>query len=172
MATKIGRVKILRHDSQLHKTVERRMTHKPTTGRRTAQIWQEHNYHTRIYGTAMWGLEGSREPFTTTKNVSKRVITFSNFQHRSFNSLSKRKRTVQVDLLTVDYAAMASAFIYIVTALIAIWPTTSVLPAAVVLAHVSRQYDAGHPSYDDVTGRQSICRRRTAYLEQPSSCHP
>jgi len=37
---------------------------------------------------------------------------------------------------------------------------------------VSRQYDAGHPSYDDVTGRQSICRRRTARLEQPSSCHP
>ena len=37
---------------------------------------------------------------------------------------------------------------------------------------VSRQYDAGHPSYDDVTGRQSICRRRTACLEQPSSCHP
>ena len=36
---------------------------------------------------------------------------------------------------------------------------------------VSRQYDAGHPSYDDVTGRQSICRRRTACLEQPSSCH-
>jgi len=37
---------------------------------------------------------------------------------------------------------------------------------------VSRQYDAGHPSYDDVIGRQSICRRRTACLEQPSSCHP
>ena len=37
---------------------------------------------------------------------------------------------------------------------------------------VSRQYDAGHLSYDDVTGRQSICRRRTACLEQPSSCHP
>jgi len=26
--------------------------------------------------------------------------------------------------------------------------------------------------YDDVTGRQSICRRRTACLEQPSSCYP
>ena len=37
---------------------------------------------------------------------------------------------------------------------------------------VSRQHDAGHPSYDDVTGRQSICRRRTACLEQPSSYHP
>jgi len=37
---------------------------------------------------------------------------------------------------------------------------------------VSRQHDAGHPSYDDVTGRQSICRRRTACLEQPCSCHP
>ena len=37
---------------------------------------------------------------------------------------------------------------------------------------VSRQYNAGHPSYDDVTGRQNICRRRTACLEQPSSCHP
>ena len=37
---------------------------------------------------------------------------------------------------------------------------------------VSRQHDAGHPSYDDVTGRQSICRRRTSFLEQPSSCHP
>jgi len=37
---------------------------------------------------------------------------------------------------------------------------------------VSRQHDAGHPSYDDVTGRQSICCRRTACLEQPSSCHP
>ena len=37
---------------------------------------------------------------------------------------------------------------------------------------VSRQYDAGHPSYDDFTGRQSICRRRTVCLEQPSSCHP
>ena len=37
---------------------------------------------------------------------------------------------------------------------------------------VSRHYDAAHPSYDDVTGRQSICRRRTACLEQPSSCHP
>ena len=37
---------------------------------------------------------------------------------------------------------------------------------------VSRQYDAGHPSNDDVTGRQSICRRRTACLEQPTSCHP
>ena len=36
---------------------------------------------------------------------------------------------------------------------------------------VSRQYDAGHPSYDDVT-RQSICRRQTACREQPSSCHP
>jgi len=32
---------------------------------------------------------------------------------------------------------------------------------------------AGHPSYDDVTaGRQNICRRRTACLEQPFSCHP
>ena len=37
---------------------------------------------------------------------------------------------------------------------------------------VSRQYDAGRPSFDDVTGRQNICRRRTACLEQPSSCHP
>ena len=37
---------------------------------------------------------------------------------------------------------------------------------------VSRQYDAGRPSYDDVTWRRSICRRRTACLEQPSSCHP
>ena len=37
---------------------------------------------------------------------------------------------------------------------------------------VSRQHDAVHPSYDDVTGRQSICCRRTACLEQPSSCHP
>jgi len=35
---------------------------------------------------------------------------------------------------------------------------------------VSRQYNAGHPSYDDVTGRQSIFRRWTACLEQPSSC--
>jgi len=37
---------------------------------------------------------------------------------------------------------------------------------------VSRQPDAGHPSHDDATGRQSICRRRTVRLEQPSSCHP
>jgi len=37
---------------------------------------------------------------------------------------------------------------------------------------VSRQYDAGHSSYDDVIGRQSICHRRTACLEQPSACHP
>ena len=33
-------------------------------------------------------------------------------------------------------------------------------------------HPSGHPSYDNVTGRQSICRRRTACLEQPSSCHP
>ena len=32
---------------------------------------------------------------------------------------------------------------------------------------VSRQYDAEHPSYDDVTGRQNICRRRTAFLLPP-----
>jgi len=37
---------------------------------------------------------------------------------------------------------------------------------------VSRQYDAGHSSYDDVSGRHSICRRRTAFLEQPPSWHP
>ena len=37
---------------------------------------------------------------------------------------------------------------------------------------VSRQYDAGHSSYDDVIGRQSICHRRTACLEQPFFCHP
>ena len=37
---------------------------------------------------------------------------------------------------------------------------------------VSRQRDAGHPSHDDVTGRQSICSRWTACQEQPSSCHP
>ena len=37
---------------------------------------------------------------------------------------------------------------------------------------VSRQHHAGHPSYDDVTGRQSICRRRISCLEQPSCCHP
>ena len=39
---------------------------------------------------------------------------------------------------------------------------------------VSRQYDAEHPSYDDFTGIQSICRRQTwtSCLEQPSSCHP
>ena len=36
---------------------------------------------------------------------------------------------------------------------------------------VSRQCDAGDSSYDDVTGRHSICRRRTACLEQPSCCH-
>jgi len=37
---------------------------------------------------------------------------------------------------------------------------------------VSHLHDAGHPSHDDVTGRHSICRRRTACLEQASSCHP
>ena len=55
---------------------------------------------------------------------------------------------------------------------LAIWPTTSVLPTAVVLVHGQPQHDAGHTSYDDVTGRQSICRRGTACLEQPSSRHP
>ena len=37
---------------------------------------------------------------------------------------------------------------------------------------VSRQHDAGHPLHDDVTGRHSICRRRTVCLEQSYSCHP
>ena len=56
---------------------------------------------------------------------------------------------------------------------LAIWPTTSVLPAAVVLAH-------GQPPvwcWTFLVRRRhweidSICRRRTACLEQPSSCHP
>ena len=54
---------------------------------------------------------------------------------------------------------------------------SAVLPAAVVLAHGQppvwcwMTYDVWS-SYDDVTGRHSICRRRTACLEQPSSCHP
>ena len=51
-----------------------------------------------------------------------------------------------------------------------IWPTTSALWSSWLT--VSRQYDAGHPSYDDVTGRQSICRRRTACLEQPAIRDP
>ena len=45
------------------------------------------------------------------------------------------------------------------------WPWSSWLT-------VSRQYDAGHPLYNDVTGRQSICRSWIACLEQTSSCHP
>jgi len=51
-----------------------------------------------------------------------------------------------------------------------IWPTTSALWSSWLT--VSHQYDAGHPSYDDVTGRQSICRRRTACLEQPAIRDP
>jgi len=77
------------------------------------------------------------------------------------------------DRLAPSWARRAHSSASVVT-VVRRWLPASVLPAAVVLVHGQPPAWCWtwHPSHDDVTRRQSICRRRTACLEQPSSCHP